>query len=180
MILFAASDVGPVTAALIGAGGAVVGGLLTSLSNLGLEARRAKRDRETASERERREMRIAARLVREELDNARELVADAIESGAYRTTPDRQLATAARTDLRAVLAGDPDDIRWAVVATAFAEMNRLNWVVLERHKQLRGNVLVTTEESVHPRVEREDRAQDALDRIESAREALEGFAMTTG
>lgn len=59
--------VGPIGAALIGAGGAIVGGSLTAGSNVLIENMRRRHARQDDAEHDERELRLAARLVFDEI-----------------------------------------------------------------------------------------------------------------
>lgn len=130
------AGIGPVTAALIGAGGAVIGGGLTSLGQLAADWRQA--SRHSAAEHKLRsiEWRQAVRLILEELRDAELLIREATAARRF-WRPPRQLLTPNwqkySPHLAAYLEDSPaDSALWKCVASAFSELNRLNWVSDDR------------------------------------------------
>ena len=119
-------------AAALGAAGVLVGGLVTSLTQVWVDGRRARRDEQREDERRTAELRLAVRLVVEELSDAEHMIREAARAGHYWSV-DRQLSNAAwaeyRPTLAACIAGPAD---WRSIAPAFKELDRLNWLVKER------------------------------------------------
>jgi hypothetical protein len=116
----------PAVASLIGA---VIGGTLTSGSNLLLERARATRERKSAERQGKSEARRAARLIAEELDSARQLLVRSHHQSEYAWDPvERQLPSQSWTDFRSDFAGGPvDDEQWQTVSKAYRELDRINW-----------------------------------------------------
>ena len=88
--MIVAASVGPYGAALIGAVGAVIGGVLTSGSNLLIDHSRAKREAKVSAEEEQAELLQAGRPVLEELSEIDAALQQAIRSG-YTWPADRLL-----------------------------------------------------------------------------------------
>jgi hypothetical protein len=133
-----AADTGltPLAAALIAAAAVLGGGVVTAAASLFLDSRRASRERDSAQKREARELRLATRLVIEELADAQNLLEGAVREVAY-WRPPRQLSTSVWTEYRAVLAAHVDSPwTWRVITIAFDEVNRLNWLVGTRFRSL--------------------------------------------
>lgn len=127
-----ATDDLPVDPAVSTLIGVLLGGGIASGTSFRLERARADRERQAAEERERREARRAARLLAEELEYGRRLLARAQERGHYTWEPPRRLLPAsAWTEYRADFALVSTDEQWASVATAFGEFDRLNWHVAD-------------------------------------------------
>jgi hypothetical protein len=125
----------PLAAALIGAGGVIIGGSLTTLSNVWLDGRRAEREALAARESDRRDLRLAVRLVIEELADSEQLVREAASAGQYWAAP-RVLSADVWTQYRTVLAQSIESpFEWRVITLAFDEGNRLNWIVGTRGSQ---------------------------------------------
>jgi hypothetical protein len=79
-------SVGPVAVAIIGAGGALLGGGLTPGSNIWLESARAKRGLALDHRRAELELRRAARLVADELAHSVAVIATAESEGHWDET----------------------------------------------------------------------------------------------
>jgi hypothetical protein len=130
------SGIGPVAGALIGAGGALLGGGLASGTQVLLEWRRAKRQTKAEQRLRHVEWRQAARLILEELRVADLLLRQAVAARRY-WEPPRQLSTANWTryspHLAAYVTDRPSDhVFWSRVADAFNELDRLNWLANDR------------------------------------------------
>lgn len=128
------SSVTPLAAALIGAGGAVFGGLLTTSGQLLIERGRAKRERQADERRQARELRLAVRLLTEELAESFSLVEESAKSRRYWLAP-RQLPTATwseyRTDIATAIESPAE---WRYVTMAYDAINNLNWIVDHRRR----------------------------------------------
>jgi hypothetical protein len=130
------SGIGPVAAALIGAGGAIIGGALTSSAQLVADWRQAARQRATESTRRSVEWRQAVRLILDELREAELLIREATGARRFWERP-RQLSTSHwqkySPHLAAYLEDDSEgDALWQMAASAFSELNRMNWVSGDR------------------------------------------------
>lgn len=126
------SSVTPLAAALIGAGGAVFGGVLTTSGQLLIESGRAKRERTANAEQQRRELRLAARLVMEELAEASALIASAAKSRRYWLGP-RVLPTSTWNEYRTEIATAIEvPLDWRFITAAYDGINNLNWTVQHR------------------------------------------------
>jgi hypothetical protein len=107
--------------------GAIVGGAMTSASNVGIEMvrqNRVEKDRGRAegnqAEVERREMRLAARLVLAELRHARVVIKAAKKgTGGWTTGPKELLPVDAWSTHRLVLAGRFSDKEWDSTQSAY-------------------------------------------------------------
>ena len=131
--------IGPVTAALIGAGGAVIGGALTSSGQIASDWRQASRQQAAEDKLRSVEWRQAVRLILEELREAELLIREATGARQF-WEPPRQLSTSSwqkySSHLAAYLEHSPeDDALWQHVASAFSELNRLNWVSGDRWRR---------------------------------------------
>lgn len=112
-------SVSAVTAALIGAGGAVVGGVLTAGSNIALEGKRHKRDKLDREALERREVRRAARLVKAELDRCETALTTAKAADAWVLSPSDVLPVDCWETYRAVLASHLSQVEFDLTAKAY-------------------------------------------------------------
>jgi hypothetical protein len=140
MILGAATTV-------VGAAGVLVGVLVTSLTQLWVDSRRARREQQRENARRAAEMRLAARLVVEELSEAEQMVSEAAKMGHY-WRADRQLSNAVWVEHRPALAAHfPGPADWRSITSGFKELNRLNWLVNERRDQLAGGQNLPVESS---------------------------------
>jgi hypothetical protein len=107
--------------------GAIIGGAMTSASNLGIEMarqRRVEKDRGRAekdrAEAERRELRLAARLVVAELKHARVIIKTARKgTGDWTTGPKELLPVDAWSTHRLVLASRFSDKEWDSTQSAY-------------------------------------------------------------
>lgn len=116
----------------VGAAGVLLAGLVASLTKLRAEDRRAKREERGHEEGRARELRLAVRLVVEELSEAERLIREAARAGHY-WPAGRRLSHAVWAEHKATLASNfsgPAD--WQAIRPAFSELNRLNWLVAER------------------------------------------------
>jgi hypothetical protein len=111
-------SVGPITAALIGAGGAIVGGGITSASNVALERGRAKRANDDAATARTREIRRVARLVISELDLVRAHLAAALEAETWQD-PKAHFSVKCWNELKSALAAELPEDAWEAVMDAY-------------------------------------------------------------
>jgi hypothetical protein len=135
-----------VATSVIGAGGVLVGVLVTALTQIWVENRRAGRDQRRESERREAELRLAVRLVVEELSEAEEMIREAASAGHY-WAADRELSTSVWAEHRPALAAYfPGPADWRSITAGYKELRRLNRLVNEHRNQLaRGdNVSVET------------------------------------
>jgi len=112
----------------------VIGGLLTSTSNVLIERRRDARDEKRNTERDEREVREAARLVLEELAEIDEALQQAIVSG-YTWPADRQLPAFAWREYGAVLAVHLPPAAWRWIGAAYSSANKANWHVIQLQRE---------------------------------------------
>lgn len=108
----------------------LLGGGLTAGTSFRLEKVRADREEAAAEKREKRDARRAARLLAEELQYGRRLLATALEKGDYTWEPPRTIPASAWTEYRADFALIASDEQWATVAAAFGDFDALNWHVI--------------------------------------------------
>jgi hypothetical protein len=124
-----------VSTSVVGAAGVVVGVLLTSLTQVWVDSRRAKREEQRDSDRNARELTLAVRLVVEELTEAERLIREAAKAGHYWAV-DQAPSTALWIEHRPVLATYvPGPADWLGITPAFPELNRLDQLVHERRGQ---------------------------------------------
>jgi len=124
-----------VSTSVVGAAGVVVGVLLTSLTQVWGDSRRAKREDQRDADRNARELTLAVRLVVEELTEAERLIRDAVKAGRYwpaDQSPSDTLWIEHRPVLATYVPGPAD---WFGITPAFPEINRLNQLVHERRGQ---------------------------------------------
>ena len=124
-----------VSTSVVGAGGVVVGVLLTSLTQLWVDRRRAKCEEQRDSARDARDLRLAVRLVVEELSEAEQLIREAVKVGHYwpaNRVPSDTLWIEHRPVLATYVPGPSD---WLEITPAFRELNRLNRLFSERRGQ---------------------------------------------
>lgn len=134
-----------VATSVVGAAGVVVGVVLTSLTQLWVESRRARREERREDERKAAELRLAVRLVVEELIEAEQMIREAAKAGHY-WSADRQLSSSVWIEHRAILATYvPGPADWLAITPAFKELNRLNRLVNERRAQFPDEVSVPVE-----------------------------------
>jgi hypothetical protein len=107
--------------------GVLVGGGIASFTSFRLEGLRAAREEKAAGQRDHRDARRAARLLAEELQYGRRLLATALEKDYYTWEPPRSIPTSAWTEYRADFALVASDEQWATVAAAFGDFDGLNW-----------------------------------------------------
>lgn len=134
--MISVAGVGPIATALIGALGAVIGGLLTSGTQVLIERGRSVRQREAEGDLRQIEWRQAARLILEELRSADTFVRQAVGARRY-WEPPRHLAAVSWSKysphLAAYLGDDlADQALWRRVAEAFNQLERLNWLADDR------------------------------------------------
>jgi hypothetical protein len=155
-----------VSTSVVGAGGVLVGVLLTSLTQVWVDSRRGKREDKQAADRSARELTLAARLVVEELTEAERLIREAVTVSHY-WAEDESPSDALWIEHRPILATYvPGPADWLGITPAFPEINRLNQLVRERRSQ------ITDGESVP--VLTEDETFAAWYRIHRAIWGLEG------
>lgn len=167
MTLLAAAQVGPVEAALIGACGALIGGLLTSSANVFTDWRRARRDREAERRRTERDLRRSARLVAEELADIALLLTSASDAERYGAR-DGVLRADAWERGREVLAAALDDEAWASASVAYGHLRRLDSLIQQRARGL--------PEGRAPSVLSEDALDEAVAAVRTAESALRGVS----
>lgn len=163
----------PALAALLGA----LGGAAVSTGNqVYLDWRRRNADDRAARERDKRALRLAARLVMEELADSLQLVADAGRSRRYWAAP-RNLSTDVwgqyRTDIAALIQYPTE---WRRITAAFDAINNLNWTV--QHRRHHSQEVATTVKGA--RVESADGTRRVWRAIRDAIEALEGAIEVQG
>ena len=117
------ASVDPVVSTLIGV---FLGGAIASGTSFRLESLRARREEQVAKKRD---ARRAARLLAEELEYGRRLLATASEKDYYTWEPPRSIPTSAWTEYRADFALIASDQQWATIAAAFGDFDGLNWHV---------------------------------------------------
>ncbi len=162
--------------AVIGASAVVAGGVLGLSGQLLNERFRAKRERHAEERREARELRLAARLVMEELAEAMALIEKAAQTRRYWLPPrlmPTQTWTDYRTDLAAAITSPMD---WRRITAAYDSINNLNWTVGHRR-----NTNQTVEGSQHGVfVEPEDNTRNAWLTLWNAIEVLEETLHVSG
>jgi hypothetical protein len=97
------ASVDPTVSTLIGV---FLGGGIASGTSFRLESLRARREEQAATKREEREARRAARLLAEELEYGRRLLATALEKDYYTWEPPRSIPSTAWTEYRADFCAD--------------------------------------------------------------------------
>jgi hypothetical protein len=110
------------------AGGAIVGGAISSVTTWWNDWRAAKREDEKAEERSHRERRRAARLVEDELRKIRTFPAIALEAeGPFKWPPkvSHRLPTSVWDQYQGLLTDIPDD-QWETLIRAYASVYFLN------------------------------------------------------
>lgn len=128
------NSVTPLAAALIGALGAVIGGILTASGQLLIDRGRAKREREGEDRRQARELRLAVRLVTEELAESFSLIEESAKSCRYWVAP-RRLPTETWNQYRTDIASAIDSpAEWRYITMAYDAINNLNWIVEHRRR----------------------------------------------
>ncbi len=163
------SSVTPLAAALIGAGGAVLGGMLTTSGQLLIERGRSERDRQADERRHAREVRLAVRLVIEELAESLALIEGAATSRRYWVGP-RQLSTGTWNDYRTGIAAMIESaVDWRRVTAAYDAINNLKWVVDHRRRTSRDKFGPTEGFWIEP----QDRTREAWSTVRLAIETLE-------
>lgn len=107
--------------------GVFLGGAIASGTSFRLESLRARREEQATKERVERDAQRAARLLAEELEYGRRLLATASEKDYYTWEPPRSIPTSTWTEYRADFALAASDQQWATVAAAFGDFGELNW-----------------------------------------------------
>jgi hypothetical protein len=134
-----------VATSLVGAGGVLVGVLMTALTRIWLENRRAGRNQRRESERRSAGLRLAVRLVVEELSEAEEMIREAARVGHY-WPADRQLPDTAWAEHGPTLAAYfPGPADWRSITAGYKELRRLDRLVNERRGQLASGDSVSVE-----------------------------------
>ena len=168
----------PVVSTLIGV---FLGGAIASGTSFRLESLRARREQQAAMKREERDARRAARLLAEELEYGRRLLATASERDFYTWEPPRSIPTSAWTEYRADFALIASDQQWATVAAAFGDFDGLNWhiaaVIEEDHWTGAGPQHPMEARRLSPRSR--ELVRDALAKVDAA-QALLGNVLATG
>jgi hypothetical protein len=85
------ATVGPIAVSLVGAGGAIIGGAIASASNLLIETQRNKRAARQQETIDSQDLRVAARLVSDELDKCSIALQAAKETSGWRGSPKKIL-----------------------------------------------------------------------------------------
>ncbi len=135
MLTLATSSPGAFAAAVVVA--LLGGGVLTAGASVWLDKRRADREGEARKAADKSELRLATRLIIEELADSMTLVEEAVRVRTYWAAP-RQLSTAVWTEYRIALAKQVESpLTWRIITTAFDQVNRLNWLVGYRAQQTR-------------------------------------------
>ncbi len=112
-------SVGPVAVAVIGAGGALLGGGLTAGSNIWLESARAKRGLALDHRRAELELRRAARLVADELTHSVAVIAMAESDGHWDEANRKELKYNRWATHQQALADHLPDEDWLAVTGAY-------------------------------------------------------------
>ena len=133
--MLVAASVGPYGAALIAAGSAVVGGLLTAGSNVLIEDRRRKHAAEVVRAAELVELRRATRLILAELAEITQTIRHVAQSRSA-WPAERRLPSSAWSENRGVLAARMPLVTWRWVCTAYDLANQVNLQIVEREGQL--------------------------------------------
>jgi hypothetical protein len=124
--------VSPLAVAALTAGAALLGSIIGILGQLAVEWFKARRQSESDHARAARELRLAGRLVMEELAEAMSLIQGAGKAWRYWVAP-RRLPTDTwnqyRTDVAAAIESPLD---WRFITSAYDAINNLNWVVDHR------------------------------------------------
>lgn len=111
----------------------VAGGVVLSIGGqLLVDGRRSRREREAEAKRGTRQLRLAVRLVMEELADAAGLIENAARSRRYWPAP-RELATTTWNEYKMEIAGAIDSaLDWRSITSAYDAVNDLNWTVQHR------------------------------------------------
>jgi hypothetical protein len=150
--------------------GVLLGGGIGSGTSFYLERLRTIREEAASEKRDRRDARRAARLLAEELEYGRRLLATAVEKNYYTWEPPRSIPASAWTEYRADFALLASDEQWATVAAAFGDFDALNWhmtAVIEEDRWTGGGPQHPMEpRRLGPRSK--ELAQDALTKVDAA------------
>jgi hypothetical protein len=112
--------------------GVALGGLLTISGQLLAEGLRGKRARKAEERREARELRLAVRLVMEELAEAGALIENAAKSSRYWRAP-RQISADTWNQYRTDIAAAIDSpLHWRFITSAYDALKDLSWTVQHR------------------------------------------------
>jgi hypothetical protein len=125
-------SVGPITAALIASGGAVVGGAITSISGLAAEKHRTKHAREDMANARKRELRRAARVTRRELASNATLFREALEQETWKD-PKEHFVQRRWEESASTLASELPDNVWDAVDDAYSLLDRMVAYEMEGH-----------------------------------------------
>jgi hypothetical protein len=112
-------SIGPAAAAVIGAGGALLGGVLAAGSNIWLESARAKRGLDLDNRRAEMELRRAARLVADELTHSVAVIAMAEGEGHWDEASRKELKYNRWVAHQQALADHLPDEDWLAVTGAY-------------------------------------------------------------
>lgn len=130
-----ATGLGALDSALVAAGAAIGAVAVSSFTQIWVDSHKERREQQRAVSRREEDLRLSARLVAYELGGTEELLREAASSGAYWSS-DHQLSTESWAEHRATLAArlsGPAD--WNCVIEAYQEIDRINRIVGERHRQ---------------------------------------------
>jgi hypothetical protein len=134
VIVIADTGLDPYAAAIIGAAAAVIGGLIAAGSNLVVEGRRRRGEREAQAAKDARELRQATRVVLTEVAE----INQAIRTTATSLTTwenERGLPAYAWREYRAILAAYLPVDAWRRVEQAYNSANALNWQAIEMNRE---------------------------------------------
>jgi len=120
--------VNPYWVAVIGLGGAVIGGFITAGSNLLIESTRRRHQHEDEDKRAEHEQRRAVRIVLAELEEIDYAIREVVESGVWGPA-EKQLPAIAWAEHHETLADLDDAMAWTLVHNAYREVNDLNWTL---------------------------------------------------
>ena len=120
--------------AVIGAVGAIIGGVLTGTAAYLVERERSKREAVAHERQSREELRRAKRLLVDQLGQMLELLQWAGENSRYRREVAQALSrsVALWREFRGSLATTLDDPAWQATAEAFADATRLDVLIQQR------------------------------------------------
>lgn len=144
--------------------------MLTTSGQLLIERGRGNRERQAEDRRHARQLRLAVRLVMEELAESLSLIETAARSRRYWIGP-RYLPTATWSEYRTEIAGIVESaLDWRRITGAYDAINDLNWVVDHRRRTSRDSSGPTRGFWIEP----VDGTRDAWLRVRLALETLEG------
>lgn len=159
--------------AVVGALGVLGGVALSTGGQLLVDGRRGRRERATEAKREARELRLAVRLVIEELAEAAALIENAAGSRRYWAAP-RELPTTTWSQYKTEIAGAIDSAAdWRLITAAYDAVNDLNWTVQHR----RTKTTAIEEDEFRARLHEHD---DTRAKWRTIRQAIETLEKTIG